>query len=111
MSHFNVLEKIKAQGYYVAVLDLDRLDHASTFDPIQIFMERKRRKEHSYRKWKHCRPRKRLFFDEYHLLMDRPVVMNKPDFCSGSGMSHALVLPEKLDDKSVLITDPANDKI
>lgn len=106
MSHSGVLEKVKAQGYDVAVLDLDRLDHVSTFDPLGEFknlMERKQRKEHSYRKWKHRRPRKRFFYDEYHLLMD------KPDF--RSGMAHALVLPEKLDDKSVLFTDPKNDKI
>lgn len=105
MSHSGILEKIKAQGYDVAVFDLDRLDHVSTFDPIQIFMERKRRKEHSYRKWKHRKPRKRFFFDEYHLLMD------KPDFRSRVGMAHALVLPEKLDDESVLITESKNDKI
>ena len=108
MSHSGVLEKVKAQGYEVAVLDLNRLDHVSMFDPLGEFkslMERKQRKEHSYRKWKHCRPRKRLFVDEYHLLMD------KPDFRSRVGMAHALVLPEKLDDKSVLITDPKNDKI
>lgn len=105
MSHSDVLEKVKAQGYDVAVFDLDRLDHVSTFDPIQIFTERKRRKEHSYRKWKHVKPRKRLFVDEYHLLID------KPDFRSRVGMAHALVLPEKLDDESVLITDSKNDKI
>lgn len=105
MSHSGVVEKIKAQGYDVAVLDSDRLDHVSMFDPLGELLERKRRKEHSYRKWKHRKPRKRLFIDEYHLIMD------KPDFRSRVGMSHALVLPEKLDDKSVLITDLKNDKI
>ncbi|MGM0220169.1 hypothetical protein [Enterococcus sp. AZ126] len=81
------------------------MSNLSMFEPFGELMERKCRKEHSYRKWTHRKPRKRLFVDEYHLLMD------KPDFRSGSGMSHALVLPEKLDDKSVLITDPKNDKI
>lgn len=107
MSNLSELERLEAQGYDVKVLDFDQFDQAATFDPIQIFMERKRRKEHSYRKWTHRKPRKRLFVDEYHLLMDRPSIY----YGSGSGMSHALVLPEKLDDKSVLITDPKNDKI
>ncbi|MEI5992458.1 hypothetical protein A5881_004014 [Enterococcus termitis] len=105
MSHSGMLEKIKAQGYDVAVLDLDRLDHVSTFEPFGELMEKKRRKEHSYRKWKHRKPRKRLFIDEYHLIMDKPILR------SGMGMTHALLLPENLNDTSVLITDPKNDKI
>lgn len=105
MSNRKQIETAKTQGYGVTTVDIDSLTLSEPFDPLKILMERKKRKEHSYRKWKHRKPRKRLFIDEYHLLMD------KPDFCSRVGMAHALVLPEKLDDKSVLITDPKNDKI